>query len=339
MNYDEVAGKRRPLSLGNLPMADATPRADYDSPWKQALAEYFEAFLLMFFPQVHAEIDWSRGYEILDKELQQLAPEAETGRRVADLLFRVWRRNGEEKWVLIHVEVQSQPDPEFPHRMFVYNSRFADRHKRLVASFAILADGDPIWRPDRYVYNLWNCGGGFHFPVVQLLDLDTAELEQKPNPFAVVVLAHLTAQRTAGDAQSRRASKFRLIRGLLERSIERENVLRLLRLLDWFLKLPPPIEYQLRQDVQAFEQEKRMPYVTSWERMGKEEGLAEGLAEGEARGLRKAIALLLGKKFGESGRQLMPEIEKIQDVAMLSRIIESIESATSVDEIRQVWKP
>jgi hypothetical protein len=40
--------------------------ADYDSPWKEALDFYFEAFLALLFPAVHAQIDWSRGYESLD---------------------------------------------------------------------------------------------------------------------------------------------------------------------------------------------------------------------------------------------------------------------------------
>jgi len=31
--------------------------ADYDSPWKEALEEYFEAFLAFFFPLLHADVD------------------------------------------------------------------------------------------------------------------------------------------------------------------------------------------------------------------------------------------------------------------------------------------
>jgi len=29
--------------------------ANYDEPWKEALTEYFEAFLSFFFPEVHLE--------------------------------------------------------------------------------------------------------------------------------------------------------------------------------------------------------------------------------------------------------------------------------------------
>jgi hypothetical protein len=37
------------------------PATDSDSPWKEALDRYFERCMAFFFPQAHAEIDWSRG--------------------------------------------------------------------------------------------------------------------------------------------------------------------------------------------------------------------------------------------------------------------------------------
>jgi hypothetical protein len=40
--------------------------ADYDSPWKEALDVYFEAFLALPFLEAHAQIDWTRGYESVD---------------------------------------------------------------------------------------------------------------------------------------------------------------------------------------------------------------------------------------------------------------------------------
>jgi hypothetical protein len=79
--------------------------SDYDSPWKEALDHYLQPFMAFFFPQAHAEIDCSRGYEALDKELQQVAQAAAVGRRVVDKLVKVWRKDGAEEWVLIHIEV------------------------------------------------------------------------------------------------------------------------------------------------------------------------------------------------------------------------------------------
>ena len=117
---------------------ETTPTADYDSPWKEALARYLPDAFALFFPAVHAEIDWSRQYQPLDKELQQVTRDANLGRRLADTLFQVWRRDGTDAWVLIHIEVQGQPDRDFAQRMFVYYYRIFDRHQRPIMSVAIL---------------------------------------------------------------------------------------------------------------------------------------------------------------------------------------------------------
>jgi hypothetical protein len=71
--------------------------ADYDSPWKEALDLYFEAFVALCFPVMHSEIDWRRPYVALDKELQKITPDAEQGRRFVDKLVQVWRTNGQEE--------------------------------------------------------------------------------------------------------------------------------------------------------------------------------------------------------------------------------------------------
>lgn len=120
---------------------------DFDNAWKEALDLLFEPFMAIFFPGAHREIDWSRRPEMLDKELQQITPESEQGGRLVDKLVKVWRASGQEEWVLVHVEVQSQPEAEFARRMYVYNYRLFDRYNRRVASFAILGDNRRGWRP------------------------------------------------------------------------------------------------------------------------------------------------------------------------------------------------
>ena len=88
--------------------------AEFDSPWKESLDVYFQSFLQLCFPAVHSEIDWTRGYQPLDKELQKLSPRAEVGRRGVDKLLRVWRNSGVEEWILVHIEVQSQRVADMP---------------------------------------------------------------------------------------------------------------------------------------------------------------------------------------------------------------------------------
>ncbi|HEX7375970.1 MAG TPA: hypothetical protein VF278_02605 [Pirellulales bacterium] len=60
----------------------AAATADYDSPWKAALHKYLQSFLAFFFPPIHADIDWIRGYDALDKEFQQIVRRAQVGKQI-----------------------------------------------------------------------------------------------------------------------------------------------------------------------------------------------------------------------------------------------------------------
>jgi len=324
---------------------------DFDSPWKEALDVYFEPFMAFFFPQVHLEIDWAHGVEMLDKELGQIVPNAERGRRIVDKLIKVWRLDGRDEWVLIHIEVQSQEETDFGQRMYVYNYRLFDRYNRGVASFAILGDDHPAWRPDHFGYSLWGTTAGIQFVAVKLLDYaaNTLALEADPNPFAVVVLAHLKTQETGHDLQTRRAWKVRLVKGLYERRLDADNIRELYRLIDWIMDLPKPLEGLFVTEIRVFEEEKQMPYVTSAERLGREAGLEEGLRqglqngrqegrqEGMQEGLLAGIELGLKLRFGADGLMLLPEIRQIVDLDVLRTIHQSIETATSPEELRKAW--
>ena len=109
-------------------------------------------------------IDWARRYETLDKELQQVLRHAEQGRRYVDKLVKVWLKNGEEKWLLIHIEVQVWKESDFAKRMYVYNYRIFDRYDKEVVSLAVLADDDPTWRPSHYGYSRWGFRTSTDFP-------------------------------------------------------------------------------------------------------------------------------------------------------------------------------
>ncbi len=82
-----------------------------------------------------------------------------------------------------------------------------------------------------------------------------------------------------------------------------------------------------------------MKYITSIERNAREEGQKEGKEEGKKETLIKVIALGLRLKFGNSGRDLLPEIEVIKDVNILNAILEAIETTDTVDELRQIYQP
>jgi hypothetical protein len=313
------------------PAVEPLMAADYDSPWKEALDVFFEAFLELFFPLAHADIDWSRGWESLDKELQQIAPEAEVGRRYVDKLVKVWLRNGDERWVLIHVEVQMTDEAGFSRRMYVYHCRIFVRYNREVASFAVLGDDNPGWRPRSYGYDLWGTEIGFRFPMVKLLDhaARRAELEGSDNPFATVVLAHLDTQETRQDLSQRKDRKFGLVKRLLERGWDGERVRQLFNLIDWLMELPRDLKIQFSEEVVRYQEERRMPFINTFEELALERGRAEAFTKG--------IEKLLRVRFRSAASQLMDEIRQIHDYAKLEKILDAAETATTPDELRRLW--
>jgi hypothetical protein len=283
--------------------------------------------MAFFFPEAHADIDWDRGYEMLDKELQPIVRQAKHGRRYVDKLVKVWLKSGEERWLLIHIEVQAWKEGDFSRRMYVYNHRIFDRYDQEVISLAILIDDDPAWRPTRYEYGRWGFRTYTEFPVVKLLDYAPKyqELEADPNPFATVVLAHLKALETRRSPADRQAWKVRLVKGLYDRGMNPEDIRRLFRFIDWIMDLPPPLEQRFQDEITAFQQEKRMPFMDTFERAAMEKGLLEGL---EA---------CLKLKFGAEGLELMPELRQIRDHVLLGKILAKIETADSPEDLRRVW--
>jgi hypothetical protein len=304
---------------------------DYDSPWKEALDAFFEPFLELFFPAAYADIDWTRQWESLDKELQQIAPEAEIGRRYVDKLAKVWLKDGQEQWVLVHIEIQMSPDGKFPWRMYVYNYRIFDRYNREVASFAVLGDDDPAWRPGSFGYRRWGVEVDFRFPNVKLLDFAPrrSELEESVNPFATVVLAHLDTQETLKNENDRIDRKFRLIKRLMERGWNDERVRQLFRVIDWMMDLPEPLTVRLWDQIKQYQEERQMPFITTPERMGRREGRAEGRLDG--------IESVLRVRFPAAVAELMPEIRQIHDPDRLEQILRAAETISGPEELRKLF--
>jgi hypothetical protein len=269
--------------------------------------------------------------------LSLTAPERqEQGRRYVDKLVKVWLKSGEERWLLIHVEVQTWKEGDFPKRMYVYNYRIFDRYDQEVISLAILADEDPAWRPSRYGYGRWGFRAGIEFPIVKLLDYAPhwQALEADPNPFATVVLAHLKTVETRGAPADRRAWKVRVVKGLYERGIGPEDVRQLFRFIDWIMEIPEALDRLFWQEITIYDQDKHMPFITIAERVGIEKGKEQGLLEGLLQGIETCLEL----KFGAEGLELMPELRAIPDHELLGAVLRAIPAAASPEALRRVWK-
>lgn len=318
---------------------------DFDSPWKEIIEQEFEAFVAFFHPRAYQQIDWSKGYAFLDKELQQVARGAKTGGRRVDKLVKVTLLNSHEGWVLAHVEVQGQPQDDFAERVFIYHYRIFDKYRRRVASLVILTDTQNNWRPNHYGYELFDCRIGIDFPIVKLLDYRDKwpELEQNNNPFAVVVMAHLKTQDTHLKPQERYEAKIALAKMLYQRGYDRQRIVNLFRFIDWIMALPEELDLQFMDDVTHFEEEQKMAYVTSFERIWLQRGLEQGLERGKQKIARENVVEVLDERFGGVPAGLPNLINQINDLPtlkMLHRKAITIASPAEFEHLlRQITHP
>ena len=176
-----------------------------------------------------------------------------------------------------------------------------------------------------------------------------AALEANPSPFAPFVVAHLKTMETRQDMEARKGWKIRLLKGLFKRGFTGDEIRQLLRLIDWVMDLPEEMEEQVQEEMVRFGEEKNMPYVTSFERLGfkrgeakgkaegKAEGEAKGKAEGEAKGKADALLHVLERRFARGvPTDLEAFIRATTDLERLDRWLDQSIEAGSLDEFQRL---
>ena len=151
------------------------------------------------------------------------------------------------------------------------------------------------------------------------------------NPFAVVVMAQLQAQQTRQSGQQRLASKTRIVRLMYQYGYGREHVLRLFRLIDWMMALSPELEPAFEQAMITLEQEHKMAFVTSIERLGEQRGLKKGLAQGKLEGETALLQRLLVRKFGPLPNTLQQRIHSATPAQLETWSLNVLDAATLDD--------
>jgi hypothetical protein len=190
-----------------------------DTLWKNAIEDFFEEFVHFFFISDAHLIDFSVGYEFLDKELSQLFPESADSKRYVDKLAKVYLKTGEERWILIHIEVQGYEDDNFPERMYTYQYRVKDRYGMDIAALAIFTDKNPKYKPKRYYKKLLGTSILYIFNIYKVWSQKESALIKSSNPFAIIVLATLISLKKGKmEDDGIAAVKRNLTRMLYERS-------------------------------------------------------------------------------------------------------------------------
>jgi len=145
------------------------------------------------------------------------------------------------------------------------------------------------------------------------------------------VMAHLQALETRQNRKKRKEAKLTLTKRLYEQGYQREDIINLFKFIDWLMSLPTELEQEFQQELNQYEEEKRMPYITSVERMGMEKGMRESVIDA------------LEIRFENVPSELVNKISQIQDTSLLKNLLRQAITLDSIsdfqDYLNQLIKP
>jgi predicted transposase/invertase (TIGR01784 family) len=247
----------------------------------------FEEFLLFFLPDLYEKIDFSKPPDFLQQELFKEIIKVKKCRKIADQIIKVHLKDGQEKWILIHIEVQGDADTEFPKRMFQYFYRIYDRYDREIVAMAIQTGASKREIPDAFEYSYFGTELRYAYNQYMVMEQNESELEHSPNLFSKAILAAIYANKTMDNADARFAFKLKLMRSLLRvKDAQNLSVSSLIYFVDYLLLLPEELKEPLRAEFREedfkmlhFDKNNLPPTVGELMARDREEGIKKAVFE------------------------------------------------------------
>ena len=117
-------------------------------------------------------------------------------------------------------------------------------------------------------------------------------------------MAHLRVRQARGDNEKKYVWKRELIFRLYERGYSRLEIFAFFRFIDWVIELPRELTEKLKTEVYEYQEKKRMPYISTWERLVMEDGI------------RGFVLSQLEFKIGELDEKTKSRIQKLQQTEL-----------------------
>lgn len=267
-----------------------------DELWKGAFEDLAVDFIQKFYPDIYPYLDPNRPIEFLDKELAQLCPDSEDGKRAVDKLLKVYLTGVFDPQIIyIHSEIQGYFDEIFDERNFIYFYRLFDRFKGNIAVLVIYTDDNGDYKPSVFEYRFMGTTLIYRFPICKVLDLDPQILAASDNLFDAVLLTTYWAIQRKKNALTEEDLinlKIDLMRRLLLKNVDKEKIRRLFDFIKGYLRLEKPknkLIFDEKYD-NLINFEKNMGITEILVRQARDEARAIALAEAkvEAEALTKA---------------------------------------------------
>ncbi|MFC1706220.1 DUF4351 domain-containing protein, partial [Planctomycetota bacterium] len=135
------------------------------------------------------------------------------------------------------------------------------------------------------------------------------------------------------DPENRLYWKIQVAKSLYRRGFTREEVLELFRLIDWLMALPEEFEQEFKREIVSHEEKTHMAYITSVERLSREEGLKKGREQGRLEGAKRVLLRLGTKRFGDPEPSKRAAIDRLESLDELETLTDALLDATDWDDL------
>jgi len=295
----------------------------HDQLFKRFFHEFLQDFLELFYSDVAARLNFAT-LEFLDKELFTDFPEGRV--READVVARVETHEGTPELILVHIEIQFQPEHDFPYRMFQYYGLLRFKYGVPVFPVAVYLQGGKGLAEELFREALFGEEQlRFRYRTVALAKLDAEEYVSTGNPVAAALAALMKRDHLA-DRLTLRALMMQYV---LKRKLDGARERLLLNLIKTYFKLDPGQEESFQQLLSRPEFLEVQEMELTWEEEMIEKWRLVGLVEGK----RETLKHLLTKKFGTIPEKTMARIETLDSFEELNTYLERILTAESLEEM------
>lgn len=165
-------------------------RVDSDQLTKRLIELFFKDFLDFFCPDLAKIIDFN-SVDFPNKELYSGIIEGE--KTISDVLAKVNLLDGQEQYILIHLEIQSSRDVDIPRRMFRYFCNIWMKHEKPVYAFALFIDESRWKEPISNVFTREFMGTKltYEFQLQKTKNYNYEEYLDYPNPIVTAFLIRM----------------------------------------------------------------------------------------------------------------------------------------------------
>jgi len=141
-------------------------------------------------------------------------------------------------------------------------------------------------------------------------------------------MAHLKTLETRHDLDQRYEWKWHVTLALYRRGYKKQDVIHLFLFIDWIMTLPEELKRSFSKRVIAYEEERKMKFISSVEELGIEKGMEKGMLT-EAR---EMVAEVLAARFSAVPEHIVKRLSCIEDRNFLKQLLKKAVLTRSIEQ-------